>query len=358
MSTSLPAILRLVRDPFGQTLASGTFWLLPALSALATALCLTVVVAGDDRPPPLNMPREDLEQAYAAVADLVTARLGQDAGAPRLPLILHSRPYKDVTRHLAEGMPPYQPPVVLTLAGWPVLRAAGGRQAVQALELVLAGWMVDGVGVLLILVWTAGFVPTFLEPRSLAVLLVKPLPRWGLLAGPFLGVLALVAFQGALFLGGTWLALGLRTGVWEGAYFLGLPLLLLHFGVFFSASLLLAVTTRSTVACVFGSVLFWLVCLGVNLGRHAALQSPALQGLAPGFGWLLETSYWLLPKPLDFHFLLVEALQGPAVVDSFVDLKNLGERGLWQPGLSVLTSVTGAAALLALAAHDFLTADY
>jgi hypothetical protein len=252
----------------------------------------------------------------------------------------------------------YQPPVVLRLAGWEMVRTAERRQAVQALELVLASWVADGLGLLLLLVWTAGFLPAFLEPRSVAVVLAKPLPRWSLLAGQLLGVLALVALQGSLFLGGTWLALGLRTGVWDPAYFLCLPLLLIHFGVFFSASLLLGVITRSTMACVFGSVLFWLLCFGLNLGRHAALQSPALQGLAPSFGWLLEACYWVLPKPLDFHFLLVEVLQGPAAGDSFVDLKRLGERGLWQPGLSVLTSVAGAAVLLILAAHDFLTADY
>jgi len=358
MNAALSAVAGLIRDTFRQALATGIFWLMLAVSAVSTVLCLTVDVAGDDRPPLLNVPQEDLRQSYAAIADAVTARLSQGAGVPRLPVVLISRPYKDVTRMLAEGLPLYQPPVVLSLAGWPVLRTTGRRQAVQALELALAGWVADGAGLLLMLVWTAGFLPAFLEHRSVAVVLAKPLPRWGLLAGKFLGVLAFVGFQGALFLAGTWLALGWRTGVWDGAYLLCWPLLLIHFGVFFSASVLLAVATRSTVGCVFGSVLFWLLCWGLNLGRHAALQIPGLRGVAPGFGWVLEACYWILPKPLDFHFLLVEILQGPDALGGFVDLKNLGERGLWLPGLSVLTSVACAVVLLALAAYDFLTADY
>jgi hypothetical protein len=352
------AVAWLIRDALRQSRASGIFWLMLALSALGILLCLTVHVDGDDQPPQLSVPPEDLRHSYAAVADAVTARLTQGAGLPRVPFIMVSRSYKTVTGRLAEGQPLYEPPVRLTVGGWEVLRTAGRREAVRALKVVLAGWVADGLGLLLMLVWTAGFLPAFLDQRSVAVVLAKPLPRWTLLVGQFLGVLALVAFQGGVFLAGTWLALGLRTGVWDGAYFLCLPLLLVHFGVFFSASVLLAVSTRSTVACVFGSVLFWLLCFGLNLGRHAALQAPGLHGVAPGFGWLLEACYWVLPKPLDFHFLLVEILQGPDVVGSFVDLRRLAEQGAWHPGLSVLTSVACGVVLLALAAYEFLTADY
>src|SRR5438309_621747 len=135
MNAALSAVAWLIRDTFRQTLASGIFWLMLVLSAVATVLCLTVDVSGDDQQPLLNVPQEDLRQSYAAVADLVTARLGQGAGMPRVSILLISRPYKDVTRKLAEGMSLYQPPVLLSLAGWPILRTAERRQAVHALEL-------------------------------------------------------------------------------------------------------------------------------------------------------------------------------------------------------------------------------
>jgi len=62
-----------------------------------------------------------------------------------------------------------------------------------------------------------------------------------------------------LFVVLTWFALGLRTNVWDMTYWWCIPLLLLQFAVLYSFSVLLAVTTRSTVACVFGSLLFWLL---------------------------------------------------------------------------------------------------
>src|SRR5262249_23044651 len=149
------------------------------------------------------------------------------------------------------------------------------------LQLLLAGGVADAAGLLLALVWTAGFLPTFLEPASASVLLAKPVPRWSLLAGKYLGVLAFVAFQATVFVGGTWLALAARTGIWDATYLLCIPVLLLHFAIFYSVSALIAVCTRSTVACVLGSVLFWFVCWGMNYGRHAALATPEMGGGAP-----------------------------------------------------------------------------
>src|SRR5437764_1178461 len=82
---------------------------------------------------------------------------------------------------------------------------------------------------------------------AVSVLLAKPTPRWMLLAGKYVGVLAFVLVHAMLFVGGTWLAIGVRTQVWDASYLYAIPLLLLHFAVFFSVSLLLAVCTRSTV---------------------------------------------------------------------------------------------------------------
>ena len=121
-------------------------------------------------------------------------------------------------------------------------------------------------GLLLALVWTAGFVPTFLEPSAASVLLAKPVARWQLLLGKYFGVLTFVGFQVVLFVVLTWLALGVRTHVWNMTYWWCIPLLLLQFAIFYSFSVLLAVITRSTVACVFGSVLFWLLAWGINYG--------------------------------------------------------------------------------------------
>ena len=125
--------------------------------------------------------------------------------------------------------------------------------AVHFLQLILASGIAGTFGLLLTLVWTAGFVPTFLDPSAASVLLAKPIPRCQLLLGKYFGVLAFVGFQLVIFVALTWLALGVRTKVWDVTYWWSVPLLLIQFAIFYSFSVLLAVVTRSTVACVFGS---------------------------------------------------------------------------------------------------------
>jgi hypothetical protein len=299
-SPAWSALPWLVRDTFRQALAAGIFWLMLGVSALTVGVCLSAQVSGE-------APGEKLQLAGGAVA----IDVGDD-----LP------------------------------------------RAVRTLELQLAGWVADSAGLLLALVWTAGFLPAFLEAGSVAVLLVKPLPRWTLLTGKFLGVLAFVAFQHAVFVGGTWLALGLRTGVWDPAYFLSIPLLVLHFAVFFSFSALLAVATRSTAGSVFGSVVFWMLCVAMNYGRHTAALVPELQGTTPLFGHFIELGYWLLPKPLDVHIVLIDLLRADNPFARVLDTGRLVAEGAWSPVASVLASVACAAALLFVAAYEFGAAEY
>jgi hypothetical protein len=227
---------------------------------------------------------------------------------------------------------------------------------VHFLQLILAAGVADTLGLLLTLVWTAGFLPGFLDCRAVAVLLAKPVPRWGLLWGKYLGVLCFVLVQATYFVGGTWLALALRTGVWEPSYLLSVPLLLLHFAIFFSVSLLLAVLTRSTVVCVFGSIAFWGICWGMNYGRQAIGSGSDLasQGtLSPLLVRLADFGYWVLPKPIDLGRLVFDALGAgthfqPAIAG--ISATSLG--------LSVLTSLLFTAYILYAAGRQFTQMDY
>ena len=66
--------------------------------------------------------------------------------------------------------------------------------AVRYLQFLLAGLVADTLGILVALAWTAGFLPTFLDPRAASVLLAKPASRTTLFLGKVAGV---VLFVGA-----------------------------------------------------------------------------------------------------------------------------------------------------------------
>ncbi|HEX7449385.1 MAG TPA: hypothetical protein VF306_17650, partial [Pirellulales bacterium] len=213
LSATLRAIGWLVRDTFRQSLAYGIFWILLGVSLVCIAVCASVTIDGAvalDRPdenrdflPRNDADAQDRQRAEQSGVTIVEGNMRIGFGAVSLPL------------------------------------ARDARESVHFLQLILAGGVADTLGLLLTLVWTAGFLPGFLDRSNAAVLLAKPAPRWLLIAGKFAGVLAFVLLHAVVFVGGTWLALGLRTGVWEAAYLWSIPLLLVHFAVFFSFSLLL-----------------------------------------------------------------------------------------------------------------------
>ncbi len=335
LTSASRAVGWLVRDTFRQSLAYGIFWILLGVSLVCIAVCASVQIDGAvtlDRPDenrdflPRNDPdAQDRQRAEQSGVTIVEGTMTVGFGAVSLPL------------------------------------ARDARESVHFLQLILAGGVADTLGLLLTLVWTAGFLPGFLDRSNAAVLLAKPAPRWLLIVGKFLGVLAFVFIHAVVFVGGTWLALGLRTGVWQTAYLWSVPLLLVHFAVFFSFSLLLAVCTRSTVVCVFGSIAFWCLCWGMNFGRHAALAE-TYQASQAQFGGavmtLVEAGYWTLPKPADLGILLYDALNAAQSFGQLAAFENVQAHGDFHPWLSLFASLSFMSVLLIGASRQFATLDY
>jgi hypothetical protein len=237
--------------------------------------------------------------------------------------------------------------------------------AVQFIQVVLAGFVVGIFGFVLALIWTAGFVPDFLQPGAASVLLAKPVPRGVLLTGKYVGVVAFVGFQILVFFLGTWLALGLRTGIWDCGYLAAVPLFLVQFAVIFSFTVLIAVLTRSTVACIFGSILFWLLSWGMNVGRHFALGFEQLASGTARLGHLsqgmIEIGYWILPKPADIMIVLEEAMGAgnhTATLAQQPELQATIATGQFLPELSILSSIAFAVTLLVISARQLAQTDY
>src|SRR5262249_28252249 len=150
----------------------------------------------------------------------------------------------------------------------------------------------------------------------------------------------------------TWFVLGVRTGVWDAAYFWCIPLLLLHFISFYSFSVLLAVLSHSTVVCIFGSVFFWLLGWGVNYHRILEVGS---QSTAP-FSFVrlvVETAYWIFPKPIDGGLILFDALDAAQHFEKPTIFQMLESSQVFSPVLSSLVSLVVAGVVLVWAAYQF-----
>jgi ABC-type transport system involved in multi-copper enzyme maturation permease subunit len=322
---ALFALRWLIWDTLRQSLASKLFWLMLGASGLCILFCLGLSIEGGQ---PLLHPG-DIELRGGDGQPLTSSNpkpgyLKVAFGAFRFPL------FRD------------------------------GAAEVHFLLVVLAQVVAGALGLLLALVWTAGFLPEFLRADAAPVLLAKPVPRWSLLVGKFLGVLVFVTLQAVIFFGGTWTAVGLRTGIWQPGYLGGIPLLVLSFAFVYGVSALLAVWTRSTVLSICGAVLFWMLCLGVNYSRHAAVarayREPDTGAAAQDT--LVEVGYWVLPKPADMVLLLHQGLKAGDHIAADPALQTVLNRGDFDPDLSVLSSLAFTVAILAVAAGSLSRVEY
>jgi ABC-type transport system involved in multi-copper enzyme maturation permease subunit len=321
----------LIRDTFRHARSTGFLWLLVGVSGVCILFCLGISVRGGTTRFAPGETREHLPSTDPAAQDQkMLDRHGVDASKGELHLLfgLIRVPFQ----HYRE-------------------------EQIHFVELVLAGGVADAGGILLILIWTAGFLPTFFDGRSMSVQLAKPAPRWLLLLGKYLGLVVFVFVQAVLFVGGTWMALGLKTGVWDLPYLLAIPLLVLQFAIFFSFSLLLAVWLRSTMACALGSLVFWFLCWGGNYGRNLVALGSG-EGATGPVRWTMEGLYWILPKPADLSMLVFDALHSEGYVGRVLNAPALVRAGVLFPGWSVATSLLFGVVMLTLSIRTFARAEY
>ncbi|MFO0865692.1 MAG: hypothetical protein U0744_13745 [Gemmataceae bacterium] len=321
------ALRWLTRDTFRQAVAGKVFWLMLGVSALAVVFCLGVGVEGGSV--------RDEGELYSPDGKLV--------------------------------MPNSGPPGTLSLfyGAMTVEMARDRASAVELIYLMLASWVAGAVGLLLTLIWTASFIPEFLQPTSATVLLAKPLPRWVFLAGKYLGVVLFVGFQATIFFVGTWLALGSKTGIWVNAYLAGIVLLTLQFAVFYGFSVLVAVSWRSSVACVLGVILLWASSFGINYGRFAAMAMPQIgshaRQMSPTTKWLIDAAYWMMPKPADMVITLQDLLSADKHSATFRNapvVKDALARGAYDPLLSLISSLGFGIVMLGLAGAQLAKVEY
>jgi len=324
----------MIRDTFRQSRATGLFWIVLSVSLLCIGVCLSASVEGE-----VNL-------AQGGDTPEFLPRTDRDANEKKVQ---------------GEGVAIVGGELKLGFGAMSVPLARNARHAVHAFQLLLAAGVADTLGLLLTLVWTAGFLPSFLDRRNVAVLLAKPAPRWWLLLGKYIGVLTFVTVQSTIFVGGTWLALAMRTGIWDAQYWLCVPVLLLHFAIFFSFSLLLAVCLRSTVVCVFGSIAFWLLCWAMNYGRHALALAAHIApetSVSRRLTWLADVGYWLFPKPADLSLVLFDALDATQYYHPLFDQAALSQVGFFSLSCSIMASVLATIYFLVASMRQWNTADY
>lgn len=119
---------------------------------------------------------------------------------------------------------------------------------------------------ILALISTAGIIPDMVSGGTIEPMLSKPIGRIRLFLTKYLTGLLFVGLQILVFATGCLLVLGIRAGIWEFGLFLAVPIVLAFFSYLFAFCVLVGLVTRSTIAALLLTILFWLMIFIANTG--------------------------------------------------------------------------------------------
>ncbi len=132
--------------------------------------------------------------------------------------------------------------------------------AINRLVVTALGMVLGVAGVFVAVLVTASMIPQAFESGSVDLLLSKPISRSLLFLSKFVGGCAFTAINAAYLIGGLWLVLGWRFGLWNARLLWAIPLYLFLFAIYYGVSALTGVVGRNAILSVVMAILFWFIC--------------------------------------------------------------------------------------------------
>ncbi len=161
-----------------------------------------------------------------------------------------------------------------------------GMQAGLARGL-LAGIMLFGVFA------TASIVPDSLEKGTVDLYLSKPVARWELLLGKYLGSVTVMLAVILYFIGGIWLGFGVKIGIWNWEFLLSAFTMTFMFGCIFSMVLFLGVVFRNAAIPIIGCFIYLMFVDNLLQNRETSLYLLSDNKIYRG---ILDGLYYLFPQ--------------------------------------------------------------
>lgn len=209
------------------------------------------------------------------------------------------------------------------------------NKIVVAVESVVAGaayW----VGILLALFASSSLFSDLQAAGRIELLLSKPVSRVEVVAGHVLGVWAAIAVLTVYLMGGTWLIMSVKSGVWNPRFLLSIGIVVGMFGVMYSAVMLMGVWTESTALALivaYGLIFASMVLAGAN-------------EIGPLLGPVGEPVFWAL------YHTLPNFTEVTGIVTNLAKKKPVAT---WYP---LTSSLLFGAAVYSLTGYWFARKDY
>jgi ABC-type transport system involved in multi-copper enzyme maturation permease subunit len=164
--------------------------------------------------------------------------------------------------------------------------------AIRSMQAGLAGGLFTGI-ILFGIFATAGVIPDALEKGTVDLYLSKPIARWELLLGKYLGALVAIFVNVLYFMVGAWLIFGLKCHLWDFQILLATLTITFMFACLYAIVAFLAVLTRNTAVSIILVYLYLFVVGPLLHNREATLylisENTVYRSIVDGF-------YYVFPQ--------------------------------------------------------------
>jgi len=188
-------------------------------------------------------------------------------------------------------------------------RAEDVHRLVRQVHAAIAAFLYTA-GMFLAIFASAGLIPSVFEPGRIELLLSKPIERYHILIGRYIGNLLVIAANVSYLVLAVWLILGLKTGVWNRGFLWSTAFTVFVFAILLTVVVLISVLWESAVVAT-------MVAFGMILISPILAQKTLLERLLSS-----ETSrnvvrflYYVLPKVFDLGRITRELVLGNPITN-------------------------------------------
>lgn len=196
-------------------------------------------------------------------------------------------------------------------------------------------WWLSLFATVLALISVCSIFPDLLTGGSIDLYLAKPVSRLRLFLTKYLLGLTFAALQVTVFTVACFLVMGIRGGTWEWRAFLAIPLVTLFFSYLFCMCVLVGILTRSSIASLLLTILFWGFLIGLNATDDVLLTFRSWfeervdnQQRLVDYNADLMTRNEAMPTTQRSNLSAIERLQ-PGAIQKLAELQTMAERLKW-----------------------------
>lgn len=149
-----------------------------------------------------------------------------------------------------------------------------------------------GFGLFLSIFSVSSLVPNMLEKGNIDLLLSKPVARYQIIIGKFLGGTLVVFINIAYLVIGMWILFGIKFGIWETAFLYSIPMITFTFAVLYSLIIIVGILTKSSILAMMLSYIIFIIISPILAFRENFY--PLIDNKVTEI--IIDVLYYIVPK--------------------------------------------------------------